>query len=535
MNKYILVVINEENFEAELEVLLNQLAEEKFSGEGAPQLMLDFESDVKKAKARVEDADGKYNLLIVDNHIFPDSGTSSYETQNEGLKLLRDLRDSATPFFAVLICTDIDQEIYDFPSSCSDNMSCEVLLKKGDWVGHFMRKVEKGLGQQQAEEKKRGKVDIYLDQNKYSMEAEGFVFETLLKSLEKIDERDKQKLINRSRKVNERPDWDDELHSIGGHLLRKLFYVNPGFQDHFTKLVDTAGGEENIRIRYVVEEKIHPLALEAIVDEKNEYRMLHCPIFRSVNTVCDKAPLFKDKETQTKPINCLIINANSVGEPQWEGYGGSLNLESLEKAKEETRQIENMMLGKSKGCEEFKSSINNVTLLSPEKTEKDFYSWVTEVLENGTPWHLVHFAGHSHYIKETQKGYVFFPDKHGQPVPVAIESFAKSLRKADARLVYLSSCLSADIDFVFKLSENNIPATLGFRCPIINLEKKTDPKKKIDHKKALKHALIFYKKLFLGSKRLEYAFLDTRKKLKKKYGNDSYIWAVSILTMQYGN
>jgi hypothetical protein len=436
------------------------------------------------------------------------------------------MRDTHTPVFSILICPAIDQEISDFQASCTGAMSCEPLCKDSNWVKYFYQKVKRALDTPFEEENKLGKVDIFLDKPQYSMSGKGFAFNVPMNTLKDMEDFYRKDLIQRSREFTELKKWDKALEAIGGYLLRELFQKNPEFQAHFTRIIAEAGGVENIRIRYIVEEKIHPLALEALVDEHNEFHMLHCPVFRSVNAPCSNPPLFRDKETREHPVNCLIINANSHGEPEWGKDAAPdvpLKLAPLKNAAKETLALGKLFRGYKKKGGPSKNSIDKVSRLSPRKGEPDFFKRVEKILGSDT-WHIVHFAGHSHYDEKSQKGYVFFPGKRSQPIPVEIDDFARDLCRTDVRLVYLSSCSSADVDFVFTLSKKNIPATLGFRCPI-------------DDDKAMEHALVFYEKLFLGSKRLEYAFLETRKELaiNRRYQKNNYIWAASILTMQSGD
>lgn len=524
--KYILLVIKKDDDMKEvLENLLGTLEKEEFSGEDDWEFILDFENNVEKAEKRLAADPVHYNLLIVELHIFADSKSTSYENKKLGLKFLQDLRSKNVPVSSILICPTLDQEVVDFQGSCTGDMSCELLSQTEDWGENLKKKVKKSLTcPLEEEQRKLGKVDILLDfeenKNEYRMSGEGFSFNVARGALKGIDPFIKQDLIRRSKKLTRQNDWSEELHTIGGYLLRSLFDNNPDFHCDFKEIVHKAGGEENIRIRYIVEENIHPIALEALLDRDDEYRMLHFPIFRTVNTKGINPPLFKDEETRTKPINCLIIDANSSGEVELSTDTPKIQLAPLTKAKDETVKLEKLLNELKKEGEAFPIAVGKVTRLFPKEGEKSFCKRVENALENGT-WHIVHFAGHSHYDEKDQKGYVFFPGKRGQPVFSEIEEFAQWLRKADVRFVYLSSCSSADVDFVFQLAQQYIPAIMGFRWPI-------------DDEKAMEHALVFYDKLLKGSKRLEYAFLETRKDLalKKKYKNKNYIWAASILTMQ---
>ena len=65
---------------------------------------------------------------------------------------------------------------------------------------------------------------------------------------------------------------------------------------------------------------------------------------------------------------------------------------------------------------------------------------------------MVHYAGHSHFDKSKDTGYLFFEDRAGLH-KVTIDVFCGWLDEGgDTRFVFLSSCDSSTQDFVFQLA-----------------------------------------------------------------------------------
>ncbi|NIO06181.1 MAG: hypothetical protein GTN74_16725 [Proteobacteria bacterium] len=82
----------------------------------------------------------------------------------------------------------------------------------------------------------------------------------------------------------------------------------------------------------------------------------------------------------------------------------------------------------------------------------------------------------------------------------------------------MSSCRSSEEDFVFALASQNIPAIVGFRWDI-------------EDKLAEEYTRFFYDHLVGGNKSLEYAFLESRKRMHEAHKKNK-IWAAPMLVMQ---
>jgi hypothetical protein len=308
------------------------------------------------------------------------------------------------------------------------------------------------------------------------------------------------------------PDWKVFLSDIGEVLLREILLKNPEVMDYYTRLTGEVGGCENFRIRFITGEETYPLNLEAILapsdKENDDFWMLKAPVCRRLNVGDLRMyPLFENpnQKEMLQEINCLVIKADVHG---WEKKS-KIELKQLENISVEARQL-------GERLSELEDNHTIGTFMSIPKGGTECTKEAVEAaLKSGKEWHLVHYAGHSHYTAD-DKGYVFFSRK-GRPDPVDIQVFAQWLRKAKTRFVYLSSCESSKLKFVHELAKKSVPAVIGYRWDI-------------DDDKAAEQANIFYNHLF-REQSLEYAFLKTRQQVSQQCP-EHIIWAAPVLVMQ---
>jgi len=299
--------------------------------------------------------------------------------------------------------------------------------------------------------------------------------------------------------------WISRLRLVGKLLVAHLFSSDPKFLYWLGVGKGLVSGTENTRVRFGIEETVHPIILEAIPDyPEEEFWMVQAPVYRRLLTssLVDRHPLFMDPDGQQQNINCLIIKSNVAGSIL------GLDLGFLSNVDVEALKIEQ--------CLRQNSRIKSVKIIDRGEQGRTFKEEVELALTGmQNQWHIVHYAGHSAFIEDQKKGYLFFPDN---PVePVAAETFALWLRAAGALFVCLSSCHSSAEAFVFHLVKQHVPAVAGFRWDIRD-------------DMALKYTEIFYRHL-LETLSLEYAFLDARKELYRDKPDDP-IWAAPLLVMQ---
>jgi hypothetical protein len=466
-----------------------------------------------KAKEKLEKR--AYDLLITNLHKTP------LEVHEErGFAFLRTLEDEGKKIPSVLLVTAADRKLIDAIRGLS---RCDHMFQGATgWEDELIEKCKKMLGwdvyeQEKGEQESRLDLDISLDLNRntgvcsfsgVNVECE-FPMQDLVISGDRMKE-----LVDRSKWIEGRhPKWQEELKYIGKELMTQIFGNNRRVADFFFQQRGKLGALENIRIRFIVEENVHPLALEALFglcEACDDYWMLHSPIYRTVRKYPGlRAPLFQESSTREEPINCLIIEADTHGEVEINHH--SRNLEKLKNLKGECNFLEGYL--KQNG-ERFK--VGRVERIDKDKVGKrSFADTVADTLKSGA-WHLVHYAGHSYYDSNHNEGFVFFPEKFAEKVEIS--TFGKWLRDADNRFIYLSSCHSSEEDFVFALASHRVPAIVGFRWDI-------------DDDKAEKYTRSFYMRLF-ERKSLEYAFLESRKYMHDNY-EENLIWAAPMLVIQF--
>lgn len=317
--------------------------------------------------------------------------------------------------------------------------------------------------------------------------------------------------------------WEKLFGVISGHL-NDLFFSNPLNKVSLLQSILKCGAK-NARVRFIVDDTTHDLLLEALQDpdetdarqSQTSYWMLKAPIYRRYDRRGETYPLFKDPQTRSGKINCLIVVADpaecTLGEPWNTPLEGLPQLENEAKAVKDILQAEQ---ARPDGCVEhvevFRASEHRADPEGPLEP-------LTKVLERG-PWHLVHFVGHA--VQLAGKGALVLDGGQGALLPADV--LADLLANAHAQFLYLSSCKSADAYFVMRLVERRVPAVLGFRWPVRD-------------ESALACARQYYSALLSGPSRkyLEYALLVAKQKLhqaaRAKLTSDS-IWAAPVLVMQ---
>jgi len=463
-----------------------------------------------KAKEKLEKRE--YDLLVTNLHKTPLEAE-----EQRGLAFLQSLQEEGKKIPSILFLSAADEKLI---NAIKDLFRCEFVFENVKaWENDLIEKSKEILGlKKYKEEKREGErrldIDVTLDLNKNSGECSfsgvnvecGFDRVTFA-----IDGKSMGKLVRRSKGIEIHPDWQDELQDIGEELMKQIFQNNPKVGPF---LFTQAGklGIGNIRIRFIVEKRVHPIALEALFglcEISDDYWMLHAPIYRTVKEFPGlKAPLFWDPETRERSINCLIIEAYTTGTVDINHK--KVTLKGLNNLKGECDFLENYLTG-NRG----KFNIGRIERIKEKREKKSFAETVKDMLKSDT-WHLVHYAGHSYYDSDHDKGFVFFPEKFAEKMDIS--EFSKLLRDAKNQFIYLSSCHSSENDFVFVLASQNIPAIIGFRWDI-------------DDNMAEKYSRSFYEHLFEVKRSLEYAFLESRKYMHDNY-EKNIIWAAPMLIMQ---
>lgn len=518
MDRKILLAISESVLARDVEDLLESMYSD-----------IAYEKEDREERA-IEKLKNKTYALVVILYIPPSGNTPMQEADTRGLQLIKWILDEQNKSPVLLLVYEMDDRVLAVLAKLQERGECDIVEINTKWTKFIMFRA-KGLlevGAQKPAEEKRLDVAIYLDPDRGYYDLSGVNVYKEHRPLKihrtKLDSLTKQADIM----VDDEHDgpWQERLQKIGEELMQQIFECNPDFKKLFWLQVGRAGGLCNARLRFSLNtEKVHNIALEAIYGSYEEgddkdYWMLHTPIYRTISSCgsCIK-PLFygDDEEMKNKPINVLIIESPAVGKVEIGGLK-ELELDPIPTVRQECKYLMDYFIpNRMKGS----ARIGDVKRIPVSGDPKPFRQQLQDTLEeSGHPWHIVHYAGHSCFIRN--KGYIFLSKKKGGEIEIVdLKMFSGMLYAANTRFVYLSSCHSSDATFVFALAQKNVPSIVGFRWDI-------------DDDKALEYTKAFYEALFEGERQsLEYAFLKARQKIHK---NEEYrinpIWAAPILVSQ---
>ncbi len=359
-----------------------------------------------------------------------------------------------------------------------------------------------------------------------------------------IDPQRLNALIEKTAKLSRGAAWRDDFQLIGFELTKTLIKEQADIAHDLGFLEGiSAVSPSKVGLCFTVDRSLYPIAFEAIgLPRSSEYRywLEQSPLWRRLPEIpMDRIPLFSYVDARQQPVNCLLINANCGGETQINIGAGDptgqpsavkVGLTPLTGVEPEIEAILDEVMEAPPGCVGrighiwMKDGVVHTTVRRHDGTTEDmthyrsFDQVLKDFLTTGEPWHLVHFAGHSHFIGEGKNafGYVFLPvrgqNAHDMPKPKAlgIPQLAQWLQHS--RFVYLSGCVSSHHDFVFHLCSNNVPAMSGFRWAV-------------NDALACEHSAHFYRSLF-RTRSIEQALQETWVDMYANHRND-WVWASS--------
>jgi hypothetical protein len=303
------------------------------------------------------------------------------------------------------------------------------------------------------------------------------------------------------------------LKRVGKMLLDEL-RKDYKFMEEFQRAIGFAGIKPSkLRIRFVVDQDIFPIALEALYNDEWEWWMLRAPITRCLGIRTWGKPLFWDAESLKYPINLLVIESDTTGFINEFGLNDHLN--DLTHIHEECDFIAKLI----------SDNVNVVRISANDslKAEKTPFSSRIEQLLTGFDgesfqFDIIHFSGH--LVTDGKNSYLVVPGSMGKSDPklINVKEFAMWLESASTRLVYLNSCDSATETVIYELALCGVPAIVGFRW-------------EVNDEAAAAFAKAFYEYLLCKNRSLEQAIVHARKQTKFKYEDDP-AWASSILVLQ---
>ena len=312
--------------------------------------------------------------------------------------------------------------------------------------------------------------------------------------------------------VDAKENWGAIFNDFGKSIVEGFCADNPIFGEQLRAGLEQAGGLSNTRVTFIVGDALYEIALEAIASplaELPEPWMIHAPLVRSIAGVsASNTALF---DGPPRPLRCLILCADASGRVDaLLDKGRPLNLPVLTHVRKECEEVRRL----------FSRIAQQLGFDAPRVVGVDDASPLTEqrlldVLREPEPWDVVHFAGHSWHSRDNPGEASLIVGTRDHAVAVRMNEIAPYLRRS--RLVYLSSCNSANAGFAFEAAQQGIPAVVGFRWGV------RDDFADI-------HARLFYRKLF-KDRAIDTALWKTRRALHR-YRQDDRTWASSMLVMQ---
>lgn len=303
-------------------------------------------------------------------------------------------------------------------------------------------------------------------------------------------------------------------------LLGRRVYetvMNPARSDGLKQKLDDSvellGGMEHARIRFNVDAHTQRIQWETLVmpdrtTSELEFCMMKAPIFRKLGKRGGRQPLFQDRMRRAEPVDCLLIQgcarAFAVGAPH------SRSFLDIAGAVEEIDWLEEFL---DVNREQY--GIGTVTVLRYGEQPGSFAAAIEQALTD-REYELVHYSGHS-ALDAAGQACLFFGGGAGEQVDVA--KFSRWAR--DVQFVYLSSCQSANAQFILKLVDKDVPAVIGYAWHV-------------QDDVALAFARTFYHELLAGGRdrrRLEYSFMAAKQDLHARWPGSPH-WAAPLLFMQ---
>jgi hypothetical protein len=326
------------------------------------------------------------------------------------------------------------------------------------------------------------------------------------------------KFIRNSKRLDETvakndEEWFEELKDLSSDLRELLFRTgrdNMDFWDRFLKHRERVGGVARSRVRLTVDEDTHSMLFEALRDSEgddDEFWVLNAPVFRRYEQQLALPPLFKERASRDKPINCMVIEADPAAGVVVGRNGGVEELSQLEHVSREAAAVETILKQHAGGAVE-RLSLSDVD---------DVHAAVIGKLRE-RQWHVVHFCGHVAGDAE-HASFVLRANPRGV---MPVKAFAALLTRT--QLLFLSSCRSASTRIVMHAVERHVSAVVGFQWVI-------------GDRAAADFAQDFYTQLFDSTQShvrdLEFALLEARRKAHQRQPGDPS-WVAPVLVMQMG-
>jgi hypothetical protein len=304
-------------------------------------------------------------------------------------------------------------------------------------------------------------------------------------------------------------DWHGEFDLVGTSLVEHFCgSENPAFARDITQALRSTEQIENTRVSFVVEQNHYDIALEAMkLPPKGPVPwMVRAPLFRNLAGTVPMSPgVFGGRRARLRALVVCADVSGSVG-PYSSGSEKGLAFGELDAVSRECSAIVKIL-------EDLKEQGGDITVEKYPQPGRQRVErrGLLRYLEQ--EWDLVHIAGHATFDEKANRALLIVGGKDA-PVELDIATIAPFLRKS--RLLYLSSCESANAAFAAAVAKAGVPAVVGFRW-------------EVDDRFAAMHARLFYRNLFKHHS-VETAFYRTRRAIYNRF-EQNQIWAASMLVM----
>lgn len=329
-------------------------------------------------------------------------------------------------------------------------------------------------------------------------------------------------------------DWGEQVSRIGRRLSKQIFDRNPELQREFEDATREDQKRPQLRLVFSLEPSLHKLPMEALKratvappqapgrpgpvsatsgpTSEAEWHALNSPMLRHYPAPDGTPPLFFDARSRQEPVNVLLIAADPRPGVVSDAEGAvEIEFNRLERIETEVAAIRRALSKAEPG----RIGSVKVLMLARKPDPKKALFQALKPVANQAPWHIVHFAGHSVLLGARRDK----PSLVLSPEPDQVCTLVELARVLDGvRLLFLSSCQSANADFLSLALQEHIPAILGYRWPVHDGQ-------------AAEMAATFYGALFSGqetSRSMGRALLFARKSMFKAYPGAA-TWASPLL------
>jgi hypothetical protein len=285
-----------------------------------------------------------------------------------------------------------------------------------------------------------------------------------------------QLYLHEGNSVREHDDWRRRMRSVGERLHQYL--ITDPQRTAIENCLERVRTMENIHFRFITDcERFADVPFEALRDRvRDKFVRDMSPLARRIvlrpqqstvaaNAFPDVASVVAGKGGDGVKVLVILSDTKTgilrVAHHTFHNKD-SVSFKRILDLKDELENISKAWNGKQG------SNLTARTL----STGQDSVSALEDAVGQG-PWHIVHYCGHS---VRADDGEVFLVLPGNEPMEltgVAIERFAQILRGAKVPLLVLSSCEGASSRSLFRVAQEGVPATIGFRWEVLSKEAQT--------------------------------------------------------------